>query len=476
MPEGVVQWFSDRVGEGVVIRNGRRYPARAADVAPSARHPGARVHFDVRRDGGVARAIGVELRAGTRTSHRHRRFGALEGARQPETKGAAPFATARPDLGLSLLLHPLEIARSWADSITRGDLEAAMALYAPDAAVHVGADRLAGRRHIRSWLDTLSVVGSNRYGEVRGVDDAIEVSFAPIAPGSPAFAARVRVEHGLLAEQWVLEPTEPVSIALEVEAGPVSIDFMTRGEVASDAVDYARERIGHLGELLALPVLYARVKLERLGDPANARPAVAQASFDLNGEVVRAHVAARSMTEAIDLLQLRLRHEIEHWKEHREALRAETGMPGAGEWRHGALATERPSYFDRPLEERRLVRHKTFAGDAVSVDEAIFDMDQLGYGFYLFADVASGADSLVERLGDGSFRLERVDHLAEPIGPVASKVALAPAPAPVLSVSEAVERLNTSGERFVFFANASTGRGNACYRRYDGHYGLIAPS
>ena len=32
-----------------------------------------------------------------------------------------------------------------------------------------------------------------------------------------------------------------------------------------------------------------------------------------------------------------------------------------------------------------------------------------------------------------------------------------------------------NGERFVFFANSTTGRANVLYRRYDGHYGLIAP-
>ena len=46
---------------------------------------------------------------------------------------------------------------------------------------------------------------------------------------------------------------------------------------------------------------------------------------------------------------------------------------------------------------------------------------------------------------------------------------------PTLDLDEAIERIGVDGERFVFFANSATGRGNVLYRRYDGHYGLIAP-
>ena len=47
---------------------------------------------------------------------------------------------------------------------------------------------------------------------------------------------------------------------------------------------------------------------------------------------------------------------------------------------------------------------------------------------------------------------------------------------PELTLSEAEERLDNRHERFVFFLNPETGRGNVIYRRYDGHYGLITPA
>ena len=35
--------------------------------------------------------------------------------------------------------------------------------------------------------------------------------------------------------------------------------------------------------------------------------------------------------------------------------------------------------------------------------------------------------------------------------------------------------LSADGERYVFFVNTGTGRGNVIYHRFDDHYGLIAP-
>jgi hypothetical protein len=48
--------------------------------------------------------------------------------------------------------------------------------------------------------------------------------------------------------------------------------------------------------------------------------------------------------------------------------------------------------------------------------------------------------------------------------------------APQLSAAEAIDRLNLSGQPFLLYADAATGRGRVLYRRYDGHYGLIQPA
>jgi len=102
-------------------------------------------------------------------------------------------------------------------------------------------------------------------------------------------------------------------------------------------------------------------------------------------------------------------------------------------------------------------------------------MDQLDYDFYLFCDLASGSDAVIERLEVGSYRLTRLHPSEMDPGPIAAALEISDTPAAVLSLEEAMERLDASGEPHVFFADSATGRANVVYRRYDGHYGLITP-
>ena len=76
-------------------------------------------------------------------------------------------------------------------------------------------------------------------------------------------------------------------------------------------------RFGVVAEEIAEPISFARVKLNPAADPARDRPAIAQVAFDIDGQLVRSHVAGRGMREAIDLLQRRMRAKLEHRAEHR---------------------------------------------------------------------------------------------------------------------------------------------------------------
>jgi ribosome-associated translation inhibitor RaiA len=255
----------------------------------------------------------------------------------------------------------------------------------------------------------------------------------------------------------------------------VTVSIVSRGDVTDDARAYAHHRIGTVLEQIDDPVLFARIKLTRAPDPARERPAIAQVTIDVNGQVVRAQVAGHTMREAIDLLQARLRDRLQHRAGHRRALRRRPGASLPGEWRHGDPPTHRPDYFDRPAHERRLVRHKAYVDDELTPDEAAFDMEQLDVDFYLFRDLASGEDAVLERAEDGSYLLTRLRPTPVDPGPTALALAVADTPAPELDLDEAIERITADGERYVFFANPATGRGNVIYHRYDGHYGLITP-
>jgi hypothetical protein len=82
---------------------------------------------------------------------------------------------------------------------------------------------------------------------------------------------------------------------------------------------------------------------------------------------------------------------------------------------------------------------------------------------------------VIYRSGDG-YRLVLARPRTHRLGPVDPSITVCPAPAPRLSITGAINRLEAAGQPFLFFVNAETGRGNLIYHRYDGHYGLIAPA
>ena len=256
---------------------------------------------------------------------------------------------------------------------------------------------------------------------------------------------------------------------------PDEIGVFARGDVSDEEIEYARDRLRTVLSKIGEPVLLARAKLTLASDPARARPAIAQALLDVNGDLVRAHVAAETPHVAADLLQRRLRDKLEHRSQRRRALRKRRGIPDLGGWRHGDLPAHRPDYYDRPVAERQLVRKKTYAIDELTPDEAVFEMEQLDYDFHLFRDLTSGQDALIERDGESSYRLTLLHATDAELGPTDARVVLSPDAVPALNVEEAINRLEATGQRFLFYASMTDHRGNVVYHRYDGHYGLLAP-
>lgn len=473
MPDGLLQWYDERLGEGRVMRRGREYPARAADVEPGARVPGARVHFDVKRHEGVNTAVNVRLRQGTRVSRRQRRFGDMTGARRTDTRGTAPFARPHPEMGHRLASQPRTVAQKWSALVAANDIEGAMLLYAPDAVVHTRDGDLRGRR-IHGWLSTSGLLGHIRAAETAGAGDHIIVSWQ--GPDDRAATSWVRIEHGEIAEQWIAGRRPPRVRREPQPLGPPAIEVVARDTRAEAAHDYAERKVRRAIETIGEPILHARVKLSTAPDPAVERPARAEAAVDVNGQLVRAHVTAHTLHEAVDLLEPRLRARALDAAERVRTLHLRPSETPAGEWHHGEAPTERPTWYDRPPEEREVVRRKTFAVDELTVDEAAFDMGMLDVDFYLFYELKTGVDAVLHRRADGRLGLRRLHPVDLPPAAEAVEVVLEPEAAPALALEEAVEWLDIAGEPFVFFRNLETGRANVIYRRYDGHYGLIIPA
>lgn len=256
---------------------------------------------------------------------------------------------------------------------------------------------------------------------------------------------------------------------------PVGITVVTDGDVADGDIAYALHRLEPVVNRIDEPVLFCRVKLALAPDPARLRPAKAQILVDIRGDMVRAQVAGDTIAQAVDLLKDRLRDKLNHRHQRRRALRRRPDISENGTWRRGDLPTPRPDYYDRPVEERQIVRRKTFSIESLAPDEAIFDMEQLDHDFYLFRDLATDLDAMVERLDDGTYRLTRLEPDDVDLGPVAAPVEVSAAVPPRLDPESAARRLETTGDRQLFFVEPDTGRGCIIYHRYDGHYGLITP-
>jgi ribosomal subunit interface protein len=251
-------------------------------------------------------------------------------------------------------------------------------------------------------------------------------------------------------------------------SGALSVEVTVRGDVSPGAVDYARSKVAHVARYAHEPVLGAHVVLTVAPDPAVERHARAEASLDVNGTLLRAHALASDMLSAVDLLEARLQRNVAQHDDRARTRHRWIGVATGHEWRHGDLPSRREDHYPRRPEEREVVRRKTFALEPMTPDEAAFDMDLLGHTFYLFTDLQTGREAVVFRDGEGGFATQ-----GEQVRYSATTLVETAASAPTLTEPEAIDRLNLSGEPFLFHLDPDTRRGRVLYLRYDGHYGVI---
>jgi len=246
---------------------------------------------------------------------------------------------------------------------------------------------------------------------------------------------------------------------------------VVRGEVSSAMVEYALEKIRKVAVEAPGPILDADVRLDHHADPARERPHHVEMTLNLDGRLVRAHRSAATMSEAIDFTVDRLRRQVEATAERPQSLvlRHRDGTS----WHHDDRRAHRPGYFPRPVEERGVVRRKTFALRRESIEDALFDLEALDHDFFLFVNDETGEENVVYH-DDGAYAIAQPTATPSAIADVGVPVRSAPGPAQ-MRVFDACATLDLSGAPFLFFLDADTGRGHVAYRRYDGHYGLISP-
>jgi ribosome-associated translation inhibitor RaiA len=256
-----------------------------------------------------------------------------------------------------------------------------------------------------------------------------------------------------------------------VQTVPVQVE--TRGRVPEGMRELAAAKAGSLLRFAPEPVLSARVTLAVSADPAMPQPAVAQATIDLNGRTVRAQAVGETMRAAIEHMAARLRVRLDRSARNWAARRGTLPVAEPGEWRHQSIPAHRPSYFPRPAAARAVIRRPGYAPGPLTPEEAVAELDLLDYDFHLFTERSTGQDSVIYRVGD-RYRLAQARPESARLGPLPAAVMLSEHPAPVLTLAEAISRLEWLRQTFVFFVNPASGRGRLLYYRYDGHYGLVA--
>lgn len=252
---------------------------------------------------------------------------------------------------------------------------------------------------------------------------------------------------------------------VEPQVTTVDVVVHTEGDVSATDREYGRAKLERILDDAPKPVLHARLDLAVAPDPARDRPAEAKAGLDLNGRLLRARVAAGTVTEAVDLLDARLRQRLERTRDRAAAARLRTRDDA---WHHGDPPAPRPPYFPRPPEEREIVRGTTLAPGAITPEEAVAEALLLGVDFFLFTNADTDTDNVVFRL-DGDWQLMTPSDAPD----TETAVPTATAEPPWTTLDDARRLLDLGDEPFVFFLDPETARGSVLYRRYDGHYGLV---
>ena len=257
-----------------------------------------------------------------------------------------------------------------------------------------------------------------------------------------------------------------------VQTVPMQVE--ARGRVPDGMRELAAAKTSSLFRFASEPVLSARVTLAVSADPAVPQPAVAQVTIDLNGRTVRAQAAGETMRAAIGYMAARLRVRLDRAARDWAARRGTLPVPEPGEWRHQSIPAHRPGWFPRPAATRTVIRRPSYAPGPLTPAEAVAELDLLDYDFHLFTERSTGEDSVLYRVGD-RYWLVQAQPEPDRLGPLPAAVTLSQHRAPVLTLAEAIGRLDWLGQPFVFFVHTETGRGAVIYHRYDGHYGLISP-
>jgi hypothetical protein len=276
-----------------------------------------------------------------------------------------------------------------------------------------------------------------------------------IAPLEPATAAEL-VADGIVDRSLDVTARGRRALGLDTaaarpSASPVpALSVSIRGRLPARARVELAEMLGRVAAIASSTPVRARASLVRREDRALERPVEGTAQLELPRHVVRAHVAAASVAEAVTRLESQLRRNLVDLRERAQAARKE---------RPPVPAPQRPPSLRRTSSSAR----------PLTVADAVAELRSRGHAFHLFVDAGSGEDAVVYLRDDGMPACKRIGG----DGGWIDGVYFDPEPAPRLDVERAVERLTATQEPFLFFVDAGTGRGAVLHRQ--GIVTLVSP-
>lgn len=337
---------------------------------------------------------------------------------------------------------PRETAQHWVASVRSRDADALRDLYEIGAALHTSDGIVLGGEEIAAALLAMPELSTD--------DPSIEVGAQGMTtvrwPNADerADSARLRVRRGKIVEQWIGE--------IHTSAGQLSavpMEMSTSGDVSVEEHDLVWDMVDKLVSLRDEQPSHVDVRLSRHADQRGAKPVELRVTIALPGGAVRSSERSGDVRSAATTVQRRLEEALRRRAERRQEGRQQDSSPRDTDGASHPAST-------KPRPEREIVRNKSVSPAPSTLEEATFDLESMGYDFFLYVDLESDRDAVVARNDDGSYS-DYVDP-------------------PVASVASARDRLDAGNEPFVFFTDDESGRGHVLYRRVDGNYGLIVPA
>lgn len=164
-------------------------------------------------------------------------------------------------------------------------------------------------------------------------------------------------------------------------------------EVSESIRRYAEEKLAKLGKQLADPT-QVELELALESNPSIADDHVAEATIWTKGPTLRARESSTAFEASIDQLVAKLERQVKRYRakrSRRETARRADGQP-----------SPEPQFTAEQLE-RMIVKSKQFDLQAMSPEEATFQLELIGHDFFVFRNEASGETEVVYRRRDGGY-------------------------------------------------------------------------